>query len=151
MSVISSVYDAVDSTLSTLLSATHKELVNPYFPEMNETLALNRGYSFRVSNGQNTNRQLSCNLSLRREIVIINSIVTRGTDRDVAIRKVSEKQLLEDQYTIINQVEKEPTIQELVSKLEFSIDRGIDFIFNDKFNYLYIESIFTVEYFDTYI
>lgn len=148
MSSLTNIYNAVGTTLSTLYSATHKEIVNPYALELNDSLFLNRGYGFYFGPAINTKRQLSCQLSVEREIVIINTIVNRGTDRDITIRQTAEKQLLEDQFSLISQLENEPTIQPLVSKLEFTGDNGIEFIFDEKFNYLYIESSFSMEYFE---
>lgn len=148
MTTLTNIYNAVDTALDSVWGSTHTELVNPFVVELNESLALNRGYGFYFGPGANTRRQLSCQLSIEREIVVINTMINRGTERDVAIRKTAEKQLLEDQFALIDYLETEPTIHGLVSKLEFNSDNGIEFVFDEKFNYIYIESSFSMEYFE---
>ena len=148
MSIISSAYEAIETKLDSLFSATHKKINYPQVIENNDTLTLARGYGFYISFSSNTEKMVSCQLSLLREVNILLTIVNRGTHLDTNIRETAEKQLLEDQFTLIKALEKEPTVQDQLAYFKFSSDNGIEQVFDDKSNYLVIESTFLMEYFE---
>jgi len=148
MSVISTVYDTVDTHLGTLFSGTHKKFYDPRELGVNDTYALGRGYGFYLGPGNNTNRNISCKLSVQRELVVSLSIINRGTAKDISIRQTAEKQLLEDHFTLIKSFEQDPTLEDLLAKLIYSGDNGIENVFTDRNNYLVIESSFDIEYFE---
>jgi hypothetical protein len=90
MSVATEVYDAVKNRVETIYSSSiYRKLQNPYVVEDNSDLTLRRGYGFYMGPAFNTERNLSCNLSMQRDIVISNTIVHRGSDKDIDIRAIA--------------------------------------------------------------
>lgn len=147
MSDITTIYSALVTKLDSLYPATtYRKLRNPYTLELNDAFALNRGYGFYVGPATNTNRLQSNSLSIEREIVLVNTIIQRGTDLDISIREDAEITLLEDQFLAIKDFEGAPAFADQVTKMTYSSDGGIEFVFNDKQNYLAITSSFTLEY-----
>lgn len=149
MSAITTIFDSISSLLATTYPS-HLLLVNPWELDLNDNLLLNQGVGFYFGSGINTNRVLDCKLSISREIIIRLTRVQRGTDRDITIRQSTEKLLLEDQKTLISSLEADPTINNLVSKLVWDSDGGIEFVYPDRISYLYIESRFTMEYLEAF-
>lgn len=153
MSALSLIYDAMNADLEALYPLpTYRKLDNPYIVEENSSLILNRGWGFAIGSGSNTKRKIGCKLSIEREITLINTIVNRGTVRDMTIRESAEKQIMEDQFLAIKAFEKDPNISvsvaQYVSKMEFQGDNGIEYIFDDKTNFLVMRSSFIMEYFE---
>lgn len=153
MTAISSIYDAIEDSLTALYpDPTYKKLDRPDLIEENSALSLNRGWGFQVSAGTNTKRKIGCKLSIEREFIITNTIVQRGTARDITIKESAEKTLLEDQFKVIKEFETNPKIAESVSayvgKFEFQGDNGIELIFDGKTNFIMIRSSFIMEYFE---
>ena len=146
MSAISSIYDSIVSLLDTTYASGYTKLKNPYEIEENDNKSLNRGYGLRISPGDNSNRQISCHLSMRRDITFFNTIVNRGTERDDTIRETAEKNLLEDHFKLIEALENDPTINTLCAKMVYVSDNGIEQIYGEANNYLMIETTYEIEY-----
>jgi len=146
MSNITAIFDVIDSTLDAMFLPTSKKLVNPYVPEQNDDKSLARGFGFYIGSGVNTNRQLGCFASIRRYVTIINTIVNRGTERDIVIRQTSEKQLLEDQFKLIKELENDPSLSAVVAKMVYLSDNGIEQVYGQDNNYLMIQTTFEMEY-----
>jgi hypothetical protein len=149
MSKISTIVDNIGTELATLLGATHKEIVDPILIEANDTLYLRRGYGYVMGPGANSNRQVGCQLSVERDVIITNTIAIHATKSDITAYRTAWKTLLEDQLLIIDLMEKNPTINSVTAKMAFVSDNGIEPIFNDKREaFLMIQSIFSFEYFE---
>jgi hypothetical protein len=149
MSKISTIVDNIGTELATLLGATHKEIVDPILIEANDTLYLRRGYGYVMGAGENSDRQLGCQLSVERDVIITNTIAIHATKSDITAYRAAWKTLLEDQLLIIDLMEKNPTINSVTAKMAFISDNGIEPIFNDKREaFLMIQSIFSFEYFE---
>jgi len=145
MSVISTAYDNIVSRLATIYSSsTYKKLVNPYVLELNDTLSLNRGYSFSVGPGVNTKKLVGDTVTLQKEFQLINTIVNRGTERDVTIRETAEKNLLEDQFLAIDSFHR--TVLSDSWDFNYESDNGIGFVFTEQQNFITIKSIFILRY-----
>lgn len=148
MTKITQIIDQLNTTLNTIYGSTHKQLYDPRIPGLNDTKILNRGFGFYIAEGNNTNRQLSCELSIERSIIVTNTIVTRGTERDLAIRLAAEKQLFEDQLLLIKEVEMNTSL-ELLGRFKYLNDNGSESVFADQNDYLMINTTFTMEYFES--
>lgn len=145
MSLITTVFDNINSRLSSIYaSPTYKKLVNPYILELNDTLSLNRGYAFYIGTGLNTKKLVGDVVTFEREVIIINTIVNRGTDRDVTIRETAEKTLLEDQFLAIESFHQ--TILSDSWDLNWESDNGVEFVFTEKQNFLSIRSNYRLRY-----
>lgn len=148
MSTITDIFNQVNTLLSNTYSSTHLKMVDPYNIDLNDEFILNRGYGFFMGPAINTQRLLSCQLSLERQVVISLSVINRGTDRDVDIRESAELLLLEDHFNLVQAVEADATLQGLTAKIAYQGDAGIERVYLDKSNYIYMQSSFAVEYFE---
>lgn len=145
MSLITTVFDNINTRLNSIYATpTYKKLVNPYILELNDTLSLNRGYAFFMGPGLNTKKLIGDVVTFEREVTIVNTIVNRGTDRDVTIRETAEKTLLEDQFLAIDSFHQ--TILSDAWDLNWESDGGIEFIFTEKQNFLSIRSLYRLRY-----
>lgn len=150
MSNITTIFDAINTRLDSIYSSTHKHLANPYDLEFNDDKFLSRGYAWYFSDGENSEKQLSCGKSIKRNIVFILTVANRGTDRDRTIRQTAEKQLLEDLYLIFNSLETAPQVSDKISVLKYVSDSGIEQIYTENNNFLSIRCTFEVHYIEEY-
>lgn len=144
---ISSIYDALVTKAGTLLPS-HFRIPNPYAVEANNIQFLDKGWGIQVVSGVNTERHISCYLGVLRTI---NLVLTRryfALDFDAAAKAVTEKDLLEDQFLFIEDLEREPTLGGLVAKLKYASDSGVQSIFVEGLPFYMIISSFELEYFE---
>lgn len=147
MSKISNIVDGLLSFLETTLP-DHKEHFNPYALELNDSMTLEKGYSFYVGPADNTNEMSDCMLSIEREFVINLSLRVFGAAEDSCIRREVEKALMEDQFKIIQLIESDPTLNPLIEIIQFVGDNGIEFIFGEEASFIAIKSNFTFRYYE---
>ena len=135
MSAISTFYDGVETWLEALFATpTYKRLTNPYFPEQN-ALELNRGWAFIVGPKTPSNLTTGRYWQFTVNVQVIQTIVQRGTDRDIDIRQTAEKLLLEDQFTMLDSLRTTTTFDTKVWNLEYESDNGLEFVFTEQQNY----------------
>jgi hypothetical protein len=65
-------------------------------------------------------------------------------------KQTTEKLLLEDQDLLIKAICNSGDLDDLVAKINFSSDNGIEFVFNEKHNYLMLVTSFSIEYLQEY-
>lgn len=147
MSKISQIHDAIYARVISLLP-NHKELTNPRFMEQNDALYLRKGFAINITSGENTNRDFACSLSYRRTLLLTNTLQVFGTDRDTTLRKTTEKNLLEDQFLLIKDIEKDPTLNQVTNQINFLSDNGIQEVFFEQGSFLMIQSQINFEYFE---
>ena len=148
MSKISTILDNLRTRVSTVLP-THKQLPFNREIEENDTLFLSKGYAIAVGPGSNTNRNLSCRLSIARTAIITVTRAHFGVDRDITVRNTLEKDLLEDQFLIIDDLEKDPSLESVVAQIKYESDNGIEEVFVDTGHFLKIETVYSFEYLET--
>lgn len=145
MSQISTAYDDLKERLETLFpTPTYRELVNPRILEQNDTFALNRGWGLIVGPGLNQGTSLNDVVRFEREISVVQTIIHRGTTRDVSIIETAEKNLLEDQFTLINSFVY--TNFDPIHNIDYVSDTGMEFIFVDQTNFISITTNFSIKY-----
>lgn len=144
---ISDLYDGISSILTATFAApTYKEMVNPYVPELNDALILARGYGFIIGEKSARNDKLGRHEGFDARIEVVQTIVNRGTDRDITIRKTAEKNLLEDQYNLIDYFRLNTAPIAKVWDISYVSDNGLEFVFTDKQNYVMIKTVLRAIY-----
>lgn len=151
MSNISTIYDRIDALLGETFTSGngYRKMVFPYDLGQNDNFILNKGYGFYIGAGNNTDIFFEGNLvNFQRELVIILSRVDRGTDYDTDLRESAEKNLFEDQKTLISTLEKDATLRPLVAKVVYDSDNGIEFAFDEeeRSNFLFLQTSFLFDY-----
>ena len=148
MSNISTIYDAIRTTMATLLP-THKELVNARQIEANDLLFMVKGQCVLIADAFNTNRILSCKLSVSRNVIVTITRQVFGTDRDITKKVETEKALLEDHFILLNEFEKNVTLNGVTAKITYVSDTGIEEIYTESLLFLMMQINFNFEYFET--
>jgi hypothetical protein len=154
MSNISTAYDEIAALLSSTLP-THKEMINPYLPELNDDITYDKSFGLAFGEGINTNLQLACRMSIDRNMRVIltrkifSGNLMRGTDA-LTVRKNAEKNLFEDQFLVIKAMEESPTITDsgVITKCVFQSDSGLEFARIDRIDLIMITSTFVLSYFE---
>jgi len=149
MSNISTAFDNFKTRLSTLLPS-HVELTNPYSVEQNTEGALNQGYGVILGPGSNSKRLVGCKLSVVRSFNLVLTRKFYAQELNITGKETTAKDLFEDQKLVIADTEKNPTIgSSAIAKIEYESDNGLEFVLTEADNYLKLETVFKVEYFET--
>lgn len=146
-SVISSAYDAIVTRMGIVLPS-HTRISNPYSVDENPEPMLRLGWGLRVADGVNSNRMVNCQLSTDRKFVIVLTRKYYARELDVVSKASTEKDLLEDNFLVIQDFEKNTMLGAIVAKANYESDTGIQFVFNQDKPFYKIESTLSVEYFD---
>lgn len=146
MSKISDIYDQLNTVVVPTIFPNKYVLENPYFPELSNSQYLCDGVGWYISSGLNTQRFVGCHTSVSREIVFHITKQSFATDQDNALRFTTEKEILEEQKLLINEITNNPTLDEMTNKIDWVSDEGIEFIFQDQYNYLLLTSTLLIEY-----
>lgn len=148
MSKVSDIYDAYISFTEAALSS-YIRIPNPYDPEQNATLILNKGYGIGIGPADNTERLAKPKVSIARQffVILVNQITaTRQASSD---RGTLEKALMEDAFTLISALEADDSLGGVAKITKFISDTGIDFLNNEREKYFSTELTFSTEYFET--
>lgn len=157
MSAISLAYDALNTLIGTTLPAASgwAELINPYVPESNDELTYEKAWGLAFGAGNNSNRVIGCEMSIQRSFTVtlcrktFAGVLNRGPEQLIA-RKTAEKALFEDLKLIVNELEKNVTVNNStpIIKTVYVADSGLEFIRDDSHNLLMIRAEFQTEYFE---
>ena len=145
MSNITTIYDNIDTILSALFSAK-TEIPNPRKLSDNNENYLKDGYGFYFAGAGLPSFDLSHFQGYSREIVIVLARNIYRVDNDTSVYKTAEKNLLEDQVVLINSLADDRTMDDLITSVEFTGDSGVEFTFDDKYNFMYLSTTFDLEY-----
>lgn len=147
MSKATDSYEALKDRIETVLP-THNRLIQPYKPEENPEDRIKKGYGIQIGPGENTNRNISCKISIKRDMIVVLTRKWFAKELDRDAKEVTEKALLEDQFLVIADFEADPTLgaSGTVVNSAYVSDSGVDFIFTNKDNFIKLETTFSLEY-----
>lgn len=149
MSKITQIYDdLIDRMIA--LYPERSRLPNPYKPEENSELLVKKGWGLCLDAGVNTNRQVNCSLTIERNIRVVLTQKSYAREMDTQAKASAEKELMEAQFLVIQDFERNPTTTPdlYVAKFVYLSDSGIQFVFTEKDNFLLLDTTFTLEYFE---
>lgn len=154
MSVISTAYDALVDRIEAVLDVeanNYRRIGNPYNIEDNSEIELRKGYGIAALSAINTNRHVACQFSIERtfEIVLTRHFTGRLDDADGRVDV--EKELLEAQYLIVNDLEQDPSVGGTSMFTRFVGDSGIEYVAGDQSRFIVLRSQFALEYQETYV
>jgi len=144
---ISTIFDALDSLISGQLT-DYARIPNAYDMASNANLFVLKGYAIGISSALNSERQLGCNLSIKRtfNVLLTQQITANSTDFDGF--NLVAKTLFEDQYKIIKAIEKDATINSGQVVSRYVGDGGLEFMVAGQAKYFMVEMQFDCEYFE---
>ena len=100
---ISAIYDALHAlVVATLTSA--KRIPTPYEPERSPGIILANGYAITFGPGEDMRKTLSNQVLIRRDFGLVLTRLVAATDTDATTRGSIEKQLFEDQLSLIDAI-----------------------------------------------
>lgn len=147
MSTISTAYDALKVRLQAVLP-NHAQLTNPYAADQNSELILRKAYGVKISTVENTNRMVSCQLSLRRTMEVVITRKYFASEMNRAAKESVEKELLEDAFLVVKDIEKDADLGNNVANIVFVSDNGIEFVFSEDKPFYMMTLSFNLEYFE---
>ncbi len=148
MSNISTVYNAIITRLEILLPS-HERLPNPIDVEENDDSILRKGFGLRVIDDENTKRNASCRITLRQGFVIVFARDFMALENNSTLKAQTQLDLLEDKALVVNDFEAEGNLgtSGLILITDYVGSAEPAHVFDNKDNFLKLESTFTVEYF----
>lgn len=148
MSKISTIYDAMVTRLA-ITFPNHFRLPVVYAIEANPEPMISLGYAIRIGSASNLNRHVGCQMDIERLMVVSITREFKALELDIGPKATVEKLLLEDQYSLILDFEKNFALNDpSVSACQFVGDNGIEIVFTERNRFLKIESTFRIRYFE---
>ena len=147
MSKQSDIYDELVTQLETVLPDHHR-LHNPYDLEENDENFLRQGWGIAISSGSNSNRTFCPKISIQRNYNIIITRQYYALQHDAVAKAVTEKQLLEDQLLLIENLCNNTELSGNTGHVIFETDGGIERIFGAKDQYMALQTIYRTEIFE---
>lgn len=145
---VSTLYDTVKSYLDSALSSATL-IPNVYFLERQSSQFLDNGYGFTMGAASNLNNQLSCRLGMERDLAIVLTRRISATEFDDSRFATIEKQIFEDQLTVIKKFDNETGLNSSnISDVTFVGDTGLEVLTtSDQVGKFYVlTSIFRCRY-----
>lgn len=150
MTTISTAHDYIHTKLATVFSS-HKRVANPYKIDENPSRILEQSYGVAMGSAINTNLEMQCRFSVQRNIRITLTRKFFSLENDPAQKATTVKTLLEDHYSLVNAFEGDTTLGDSVIRFSYVSDGGVEFVFDDKDQYLFIATDFTLDYIEQII
>lgn len=148
MSQISDIHAAWITKIEATLTS-YVRIPDPYDPEKNNALILNKGYGLGMGPASNTNRLANPKMSIAREffVVLTNKITT--TESNASARGTIEKGLMEDHFTLVKAIEADPTLGGVCTISRYISDGGLEFVSGTRAKHFLVEIVFESEYFES--
>lgn len=148
MSNFSNLYDAIVTRIETVLPS-HTRFPNPYKIDENAEPLLRQGWGIALLSATNTNRELSCRISIRRTFEISITRKFYSVEGNVDNKESVEKQLIEDQILLIRDFCNNTDLPNSLGIVDYASDGGVEYVYNEKDSFLVLKSSFECEYFET--
>ncbi len=151
MSKISTIHTALISIIGTTLfpeASGYFRLPNPYKLEKNPDIYLSQGWGLRIDEATNPRRQLSKSLTIDRVVRVPMTRKLYALAEDPVGRADAEKLLLEDHFLLVKQLETNATINESAINANYISDSGVQMVRDTEDTFLFLETVFTVQYFE---
>lgn len=151
MSNFTNLYDGIKTRIETVLPSAsgYMRLYNPYELNRNPENILRKAWGIAIGSAVNTNRELSCRISIRRDLTVTLTRKAIATDNDSVSKTNTEKDLVEDQLLLIKDFCDNSDLPNTIGIVEYVSDTGVTRIFDEKENFLALQTTFTVEYFES--
>jgi hypothetical protein len=146
-SKFSDVYNELRTQISTTLS-THTELNNPYFLEDDADVMFDQAWALSITSGVNTRRQGCPFITIGRDFVITLTQRYFSPSRDITARVEAENKMFNYQLDLLK-VLVDYTSSNIID-IRYESDNGLEFLEGDRFGFLVLQTLVTVEYEENY-
>lgn len=147
MSILSSTLDAMISKMGTLFPQ-HTRLPNPYSLDQNPEPYLAEGFGILLGSGSE-NRVAQSSVGIKRRISVVQTRSFIAVDSDPTVKEATEKLLIEDQMTLLKDLEQDLTLGGVVLNIAYASDGGIQSVYSNQKQFLKIETQFSVIYIES--
>jgi hypothetical protein len=148
VSKIKTIRQELETVIDGVISG-YQKIPNPYELEKISNVILRKGYGIAFGPGTNTERMLSCQLSVDREFAVILTREVAATEHNAEGRETVEKSIFEDQYLIIKAIEKDADLLGSASRARYVSDSGLEYVGLENSRYFVLVSTFATEYFES--
>lgn len=147
MSKITTLYDDFIARIVAVLP-NHLRLSDPYLFQKNTDSEKRQGFGLRFGPGNHTGNNLSCDILLQQEFTLVLTRISQGRELESAKKAEAEKQLMEDLFLVISDVENSPQLSDpqVVVFGAYVSHGGIEFIQGDRDDLLKVEAQFSFRY-----
>jgi hypothetical protein len=156
MSIVSTAYDRILALVAAQFP-DGQELTNVY--DLMEVAGniLMLGYGIAIGPGTNPKRDLSCQLQMQREILVVQTRQLTVTDHDKAGRAAVAKTMFEEQLLVIRALTLDTVLSDagggIVSDVTYESDLGLELLATPDAagRYLVLSSLFSCRYIENLI
>lgn len=153
MTNISTAFDAIKDRMEALFPSASGwyQMANPYEAEQNTLATHSKGWGIGLGPGVNTNRNLSCKLSIQRSITVTFLLRRYANELDIDPKETAEKEILESQYILIHDFEKTPALNNSstgITRFVYAGDNGIENVFAGNEAFIKLVTTYELEYFE---
>jgi hypothetical protein len=147
MSKITSLYDYFVDRIEMVLP-NHLRLSDPYLFVRNTESEKRQGWGLTVLNGENTFTQISCDLILSQSFQVILTRQVQGRELEINKKVMAEKQLLEDLFLLVQDIESNPTMGYPATVIDgaYQSHGGIEFIPGERDEFVKLTASFRFRY-----
>lgn len=147
MSNVTTAFDNLATRIQTILP-NHVRLTNPYSLDQNSEQFLDQGWGLGFGSDSNSNRLQSCQLSLTQSFIVPITRKYFATEFGVENKATMEKNLMEDRFLLIKDLEKDTTLNGGDINVRYIGSSGIQTVFSGRDVFLSIVLQFDVEIFE---
>lgn len=148
MTKVAQVRDQLNAIMLATLPA-YVKLADSYETADNANPIFQKGYSIGYSAGENITDEW-CNLGamrIRRQFqIVLTNIYTPNLDADY--REGLEDSLVDDQFAFIAAVERDVTLTGVAISSKYSFDNGVEYLIDDRKQFIIVVMTITVDYFE---
>lgn len=148
MTKVADVRDQLNAIMATVLPA-YTKLADNYEASDNPNPIFEKGYMIGFSAGENVTNEW-CNLGqmrIRRQFqVVLTNMYVPNLDADQ--REGTENRLLDDQFAFIAAVERDVTLTGVAISSSYSFDNGLEYLIDDRKQFIIVNMTITVEYYE---
>lgn len=144
MSTTSDVFDAIVSVIETALTSAVR-LSNSYKTSDNPDHYLRNGFGVQLGPAV-TNRMSTYSVGFKRTFSFVLTRQVYATDNDQSTRQEAEKQILEDQLSVLKAFEADRTLGGKTLAIDYESDGGVEFVNADSKQFIELKTNVTVVY-----
>lgn len=149
MSTVSDIFDVLKAKVVATFP-THKQLINPYFPEIDSELTYSKSFGIGFAEGLNLLGNEGSGVEQRQRTFIVT--LTRrkfATKADITAREDTEKDLMDDWTLLVDLLAQDQSLgSPLIQRALYLNDNGIEFLRTDmnRNDILLIRTIIQIDY-----
>jgi hypothetical protein len=146
MTEISDIYNAIVTRVTAVLP-NHFRLSNVFDLDQNNEQFLQIGWGLAFGPAENTERSVSCQISVRRDVSVHITRRVMARELDAVTKGDTDRLLLEDLQLVIDDMERNFTLATGKFNCKYTADTGIFAVHTEKERYIAITANVSIEYF----